>query len=210
MLRKGTKRRHHFAHKVEMFNCNPETLLHKMFKEQAAKYLQNLIDDNDLCLMYWQCSQCKKEYRGNLLYMVKSLAVEFDLGVCRPDILLFDSDKRPIIAIEIVVTHKPEPQVEEYYKKNGIVLCQINLSSNDDLDYIEEKLLFPDVVNFCLVPDCGFLENNHHYESYVIDVFKEMLPSGNLHNIIKYDHLTPFGRYKTEQHETKPGKLISP
>jgi hypothetical protein len=83
------------------------------------------------------------------------------MEVCRPDIALLDDQGNVIAAIEIVVTHKPEDTTLQYYKEKKIVLIQINLSSDEDLYKVEDKITHPDVVDFCLNPKCLYSD---HYK----------------------------------------------
>ena len=59
-----------------------------------------------------------------------------------------------MIVIEVVVTHRPEPEVLEYYDKHKIACLQIVVGDFDDCDCIEEKLSNPNCVNICPNPTC--------------------------------------------------------
>lgn len=155
-------KRPHFAHKALTANCTPETALHFSFKSLLAKKLQKHIDENIPLQFHWACQYCDDRHEGNLLKRIKSVAVEYDLEICRPDIALFDKDNKAFAAIEIVVTHKPENRVLEYYKKNNIILIQINLTSDTDIDDIENKISNPDIVAICFNPRCETCGNFKH------------------------------------------------
>ncbi len=92
------------------------------------------------------------------------------MKVCQPDITLLDKDGDVIAAIEIVVTHKPKENTLLYYEKNGITLIQINLESEDDLLKVEERISNPDIVNFCLIPECSNFKN--HVVGRILNVKK--------------------------------------
>jgi hypothetical protein len=148
-------RRPHFAHKGGGgSNCTPESLLHSAFKIKTAEILQEKINcDCKEFILNWKCEGCNKPYSGNILYMAKDVKIELDLGVCRPDIALLDANGKVIIAVEIVNTHYPEDGVLKYYRDNGIVLVQYNVTE-DDLLNIEERLHNPDHVSLCLDSNC--------------------------------------------------------
>ncbi len=148
-------RRPHFAHKGGGgSNCTPESLLHSAFKIKTAEILQEKINcDCKEFILNWKCEGCNKPYSGNILYMAKDVKIELDLGVCRPDIALLDANGKVIIAVEIVNTHYPEEGVLKYYRDNGIVLVQYNVTE-DDLLNIEERLHIPDHVSLCLDSNC--------------------------------------------------------
>ena len=143
-------KRPHFAHKAnEGVDCCPETVLHNTFKTELYKILKEHLDNNKEFICEWNCNIFPDRYKGNLLKRIGNVYMERDLGVCRPDILLTDNDDKPYIAIEIVVTHKPEEQTIKYYKDNNIYLYQINLESDNDLKNIEIKAKYPDFFDAC-------------------------------------------------------------
>lgn len=149
---KGTKRPH-FAHRALTPNCTPETALHYSFKTLLVEKLkQDIISDKALPIS-WRCQYCFEEHAGNLLKKITSVIVEHNMGVCQPDIALFDKDN-VFAVIEVVVTHKPEESVTEYYDKQNIILIQINLKSDQDLDELESKIAKPDIVTTCFNPKC--------------------------------------------------------
>ena len=144
----------HFAHKgCGGHNCDPESVLHAAFKKETAKILSSHLKESTGFNIKWRCSDCGSQYSGDLLFLAKTIEVEYDLKVCRPDIALLDDAGKVRIAIEIVNTHAPEEKVEKYYNDNGIVLVQYNVHE-DDLLNIEEKLLKPDIVSLCLNSAC--------------------------------------------------------
>jgi hypothetical protein len=80
--------------------------------------------------------------------------LEYNLTVCQPDIALLDDKNKVFAVIEIVVTHKPEVQVIQYYRDNDIILIQINLQSDEDIDNLETKISKPNLVSICFNPKC--------------------------------------------------------
>lgn len=154
-------RRPHFAHLGHGYNCTPESILHKAFKTQAAKLLEQYLVEKKEFLIEWSCSHCPAKYKGNLLFAAASVAVEKDLGTCQPDIAILDKDGKVIIVIEVVVTHEPEQTALDYYKENGIVMVRVDVDE-DDLQNIEAKLSNPNAVTLCLHTRCeDFSLNNH-------------------------------------------------
>lgn len=149
-------RRNHFSHpKGSPDNHCTESFLHRLFKEKAAEYIQAKIANGDKELQFsWVCHECSELHQGNMLRKTKSVCIEYDLGICRPDIALLDSSGNVIIVIEIVVTHKPTPEAIAFYNKHKIACLQINVSSFEDCFYVEEKLTRPYYVNICPTPIC--------------------------------------------------------
>ena len=147
-------RRNHYAHKGNSDNHCSESFLHKLFKEKCAEFIRQKLSDNEGLNFEWHCEQCEEEHIGNLLKKAVRVETEYDLGICQPDIALFDKDGKVVIVVEIVVTHKPEPEVMQYYDKKKIACLQIQVEDFPDCDRIEEKLSHPDKMNICPNPRC--------------------------------------------------------
>ncbi len=150
---KGSKRPH-FAHKSLTINCTAESALHFAFKNLLANKIGERISENIGISINWDCSYCGDRHSGNLLKKVASLELEKNLGVCRPDIALLNSDRSVFAVIEIVVTHKPEESTLRYYFENNIILIQIDLKSDEDIDNLDDKIKYPDVLLTCFNPKC--------------------------------------------------------
>ena len=155
ILRKSGKsgkgsRRSHFAHNEISPNCTPESVLHSSFKKMLITLLQKCKNENKPFIINWNCNNCHGKFSENLLHKVHVIKEEFNLTECKPDIALLDENENVFAVIEIVVTHEPDDKALEYYKKNNITLIQLNLSSDEDLNIIEEKMAHPDIVDLCL------------------------------------------------------------
>jgi hypothetical protein len=150
---KGSKRPH-FAHYALTENCTPESVLHYSFKKMLLDKIRDYINKKIPMNMIWKCDYCHTKHEGNLLKMVFDVKDEFDMKICRPDIALFNGKGDVFAVIEIVVTHKPEDNAIKHYKKNKIILIQIELDSENDLERIDEKLEKPSIVDFCYNPRC--------------------------------------------------------
>jgi len=150
---KGSKRPH-FAHRASTPDYAPETTLHSSFKNLLVKKINGHILSQTPILISWNCKFCGLRHSGHLLERAVSVKAEHNLGICQPDIALFDKDKNVFAVIEVVVTHKPSPNIIKFYNDNNIILIQINLSSERDIDELENKLATPDIVAFCYHPKC--------------------------------------------------------
>lgn len=165
-------RRNHFAHKGYSDNHCSESFLHKLFKERCAEYIRNKISYNDSLFFEWHCEKCNEVHKGNLLKKAVNVITEYDLGVCKPDIALLDSNGKVVIVIEVVVTHKPEPTTLEYYDNNKIACLQINVGDFPDCENVEKKLSHPDNVNLCPNPICKNCGQIMHHSKIVTVVTK--------------------------------------
>ena len=156
---KGSKRPH-FAHNELTPNCTAESVLHNSFKKDLTNLLNKYLSEKKEFIINWNCTACSVYNKGNLLAKATSIREEYNLKVCRPDIALLDIEENVTAVIEIVVSHKPEEKVLQYYEDNELILIQINLYSDEDLNNIERKILTPDIVDYCLSPKCS---NNKRY-----------------------------------------------
>lgn len=159
ILRKSGKtgrgsRRAHFSHNELTPNCTPEGVLHYSFKEMLIGLLGKFKAENKPFILNWACASCGFKNSGNLLEKIGSIKREYVLGECRPDIALIDKTEKVLAVIEVVVTHEPDESVLQYYKENKMTLIRIDLTSEQDLNRIEEKVKNPDIVDLCLSPEC--------------------------------------------------------
>lgn len=147
-------KRNHFAHKGNPENHCSESFLHKLFKEKCAEYINEKILKNEDFFFEWECEICHEKHKGNLLKKTKKAVTEYHMGTCKPDIALLNENGKVVITVEIVVTHKPEPNTLQYYNDNKIACLQINVDDFIDCDNIETKLSNPNKVNLCPNPIC--------------------------------------------------------
>ena len=155
VLKQGTRKRAHFAHKTLTPNCTPESALHYGFKLLLAKKIQQSIDQKTPLDFRWECSFCGVLHTGNLVKKANSVQVEHNLGVCRPDLALLDVNGSPVAVIEVVVTHPPEEAALDYYAANSIPVVIFTLKSDKDLDRLEHQFLTADSVSICISPKCS-------------------------------------------------------
>ena len=155
ILRKGTKKRPHFAHKTLTPNCTPETALHYGFKTLLCKRIQEFIDLSLPLNLQWNCSTCGGSHTGNLLKKATQVKLEHNLGRCQSDIALLDKNGHVIAVIEVVVTHAPEQAALGYYRQNHIAVVLFELKSDEDIARVDESVLKPDSVNKCRNPKCS-------------------------------------------------------
>lgn len=163
-------RRSHFSHpKGSPDNHCTESFLHKLFKERAAECIRKKISENEKEFWFtWQCDQCNEEHCGDMFKKARSVRLEYDLKVCKPDIALFNADGQVVIVIEVVVTHKPTPEAMAYYDEHKIGCLQIYVSDFEDCKHVEEKLKRPNSVNICPTPKCEKCGKKKHKAKMVI------------------------------------------
>ncbi len=143
-------KRNHFAHKGLLGEHCSESVLHKLFKDKCAEFIQEKINSKQDWFYEWHCERCNEVHKENLLTAVVDVDTEYNLGRCRPDIALLDNQGKVVVAIEVIVTHKPESKISQYYEDNEITCLQIKVNDFLDCEVIESKLSHPDNVNICL------------------------------------------------------------
>jgi len=117
VLKRGEIKRPHFAHYTENPNCKPETVLHMTAKNLIKAGLDTAIRMKSQYPFTWHCSVCDKAHKGDLARAPRDVKTEVNLDGVRPDILVSSVKGKPLVAIEVVVTHRPEQEAIEAYKK---------------------------------------------------------------------------------------------
>ncbi len=160
---RGSKRPH-FAHKALDPNCSPESALHFEFKTILVNEIMERLDRHSEFAISWKCIYCYRKHSGDLIKKARRVALEHSLGICRPDISLFDEDGRVYAVIEVVVTHAPDNAVKDYYRKNGITLIELHLDPDAVLNDVSTKLSSADHVQLCpdrkRCSDCGHFQES--------------------------------------------------
>ena len=126
VLRAGERNAAHFAHVGSEGCSNPESALHQAAKRVIASSIAHRQNDGEPYSATWTCLNCGAARRSNLASpRVKSVEVEVRLDRVRPDIVLRDADGQPRVAIEVVVTHAPEPEAIAWYAANDVSVLEV-------------------------------------------------------------------------------------
>ncbi len=144
------RRRPHFAHKKNS-NCNPETVLHYLFKTKLYKIIKKSIQTKKDLLISWDCNFCAETHSGNLLKKVRNIKKDYVYNNVNLDIAFFDDKNRLFMAINII---KSDREINK--KENNIIFLYIKSDINyKDLEHsILNKLKTPYYVDFCFSPKC--------------------------------------------------------
>ena len=161
VFKKGKIRQKHFAHNNINSNCTGEGYLHKTFKKILLEFIKyNVVNKIPMNILI-ECNKCHNKILMNILGNCLSVKDEYDMKICRPDIALIEENGNVYAVFEIVVTHKPEDNIIDYYQKNNIILFQIKLETENDLENINETInnkieikTRPDYFNACINPNC--------------------------------------------------------
>lgn len=177
-------RRNHFAHKGNSDNHCSESFLHKFFKERCVEFIKEKISAQEELFLKWKCKKCRRQHELNLLGQVVDIVPEYNLDVCRPDIALLDKNNKPIFVIEVVVTHRPNPEVLKYYENHNVVCFLIKVNDFSCCENIEDKLshLDTDSMIYCIaLPDKLRYspESRSQLDSSYIDLIRFLEEKGN-------------------------------
>ena len=148
--RLGTKNTHHFAHKNDVFNCSPETYIHKLAKQKIKEWFDN---DEPFRIGYYNEISCSKtaictQYAAHncpeQVFLTANLKEQYNTcelesrveesgKVVIPDILLTGHGEQPMF-IEICVSHPCEQE-----KINlGFRIIEINIRTEEDIDNLHK------------------------------------------------------------------------
>lgn len=141
VLRRGPKNRPHFAHSVETNACSPETVLHHLAKEAIRRGIEGALYGNRSYEFEWRCSVCGATNRGDLAVTPRRIFMEAELGSIRPDLLAVNESNKPLVAIEVVVTHAPTEETLREYRRRKLPVAIIEEVGWDDLADLEQSLL---------------------------------------------------------------------
>jgi hypothetical protein len=121
LLRAGERNAAHFAHYDATQCTSPETALHRAAKRIIADSINSSRRQEWRYAAGWQCGLCKAARHTNLAAAsVGGAVLERNLGPVQPDIAILDTAGRPRLAVEVVVTHPPEPETLAWYLDNNI------------------------------------------------------------------------------------------
>ncbi len=228
----GDKNKHHFCHYGKInpsIDHSPESYLHKTFKNTLYSLLACKIKKDEKFIVQWDASNLGLK-KTNIIRNQAEIKIEEPLSNEEnhkkdyiPDIILYDSNHIPYLAIEIVVTHETTKEKLAYYSDNNISLIEIHLNKDlsdnkksDKIDFsvlenVEERAGKPDV--FSYIPDLVTLNlksvtnckkcNSEMFFSY-LNITKVKCPScGKLIRVafgtgLNKDSKYPFTKYITQ------------
>lgn len=155
IARKGRLKSHHFAHATAT-DCRGETVLHEVGKRLLRARIARHLRDGRPLPIGWRCAACRDWHCGDLLRRARHVFVEERLNGCRPDLLLLDDARRPMAALEVVVSHVPTANTHAICRRSGVVLLSFRLRDGRDLARLDRAPeLHPASVDCCLRPHCA-------------------------------------------------------
>ena len=143
VARKGEVKVHHFAHANNRPAC--ESALHATAKLMLFQRIQRAIEQADNLPLRYDCPVCECWHDVNLLGKAQAVHLETEIPEAdiRHDILLSSADGKPLVLIEVVYKHSPEPPVLSFVKRKNVGLLEFVLEEASDLDLLEKTPLVP-------------------------------------------------------------------
>jgi len=146
VLRRGEIKRPYFAHHTENPNCSPETVLHKMAKDTIKAGIDTALSSGFKYPFTWRCPVCDQEHEGDLALSPREVKTEVSLDGVRPDILLSSMEGKPMAAVEVVVTHSPDQDAIQAYKRLKLPVLLIR-PEWEDLENLKSGLAVFETLN---------------------------------------------------------------
>jgi len=179
-------RRPHFAHDNLDGSCSYESYLHNAFKIRTFEIIKENINKGLPLNITWKCDYCNNQHCIDLIGIYNA-KLEHNMIERVPDIALFDRNGRVCLVIEIVYKHPPEDGAIKFYRENNIILIQIIISSDNDLNDVENKLMNPSSVGWCAIPQKPiYRQSLPIHRDYVNTVSQNRVPHDFIDNPQKY------------------------
>ena len=161
--RQGAIRRHHFAHLSGAINCSTESQLHALCKRLISGGFEAALKERRSYELDWRCSECHVQHRGNLTKQGRRILIEPSFHGVRPDPLVEDEAGRAVAAVEVVVTHSPDPKTLAVYARQHLPVLVTGIA-NDDIALLSQRLGTVEAINSgCRAPRCSRCKNRMHF-----------------------------------------------
>ena len=128
LVRKGQIKVHHFAHYPDFEGtCNGETALHLAAKQAIHDGFNDAKASSQKYLLVCMCLGCFHYYNYDLTDQADRVVLEQSLAGSniRPDVTFLTGDGKPLITVEVVVSHSPEPETLEEYARLEIPTFEV-------------------------------------------------------------------------------------
>ena len=157
---KGKKNVHHFKHDAD--SACSESVLHIMGKVLLKQRIDAAIQAGVSFPVEWKCDHCDANHSVPLLERAARCSLEVpiassvsDAAGVRADVGVNDAAGNVFAAVEVVVSHKPDPAAAALYRSREITCIELHLKTEQDLAAIEtSSALRASRVNECTMPRC--------------------------------------------------------
>ncbi len=106
-----------------------------------------------------------------MLKKANGVAVEYSMGLFKPDLTLFNEQKRPYIGIEVIVTHAPEKSAVDGYQREKMTRIEFAVKDVKALDSLASgDALRATYVSHCIAQKCACGGILYPRDIYIHDV----------------------------------------
>ena len=124
--RLGQINKHHYAHKVNLANCNPSNALHESAKAAVTQGFLTAMQNGTEYNVSIPCDDCREGIDINLALQNRTIGEEIQaVPGTRSDLVIFKDNREPHCILEIVVTHDIEEKTKTHYKEAGLPTTKI-------------------------------------------------------------------------------------
>ena len=148
--RKGKIKRHHFAHKDDLEQCDPDSALHETAKAAICQGFLRAKEHEKEYSISFPCHLCDTSLKVNTALEGASIATERAVVPgTRSDLVISRKDGvTPRVIIEVVVHHEMEDETQTRYRDSGIPVARVrpNWETVDELRHqirVQEMLNVP-------------------------------------------------------------------
>ena len=154
VIRRGSKRRWHFAHKASFVQCEKYNALHEAAKAFICQGFRRAVATGGEYRIGYPCGRCEIPISRNIASGGASIASEkMVVKGTRSDLAVLQPGGSPRIIIEIVVTHDLESDTEQKYQAVDCPVITVEPSWDTLLD-LERSAIGSRILN---------LEGEHRY-----------------------------------------------
>ena len=199
VVRRGEIKRPYFAHYAENPNCTPETVLHKMAKDKIKAGIDAALSLGFEYPFTWRCHVCDQEHEGDLALSPRDVNTEVSLDGVRPDIVLSSMEGKPMVAIEVVVSHSPDQDAVEAYKRLKMPVLLIR-PGWEDLEDLKSGLAVFETLNVpCRALKCPKCHQILH--KIEVSSIKDYpcWNCGKKMRVLWFDNIDPYGQWSTQE-----------
>ena len=128
--RKGKIKKHHFAHKPGLEQCDPDNALHETAKAAICEGFLRALGEDQQYGVSIPCDRCDEPIGTNVAIQGAAIAKERSaVGGTRSDLVITTDDgKTPRLIVEVVVHHDLDSQTENRYSASAIPIVKVRPS----------------------------------------------------------------------------------
>lgn len=158
------------------------------FKNSLLLRLQEHILQKAPFIILWNCEHCDGAHSGDLFKKVARVEKTSEKNA---DIILFDGQDRPFVAVHVSGNIRPNLKTAKEFQDKGIIYIQLTSPNKNESDPID-MMAHPKFVNTCLNPKCGSCGRHQLEKSmFIIDSQCWKCNSGMKVAVMKCGHYHP-------------------